>query len=212
MGFIELATSIDDATEFIVRVLAEQFNNTLDEKFARTGDTCADGLVLPSLPALEVYRYPSPTNQDRQQIAGLQQQAVSAFVGFIGDSASEATYSATATQQLYEAQRPFGAAVLFNHISQADLATPGVAGGQTRAHKSNELMYRRSIRYLGALEHTIHKYVCRNDAATNTIPRSDLPLSGSVEIGQGKYGLWGVVYYEFDVEQDVLFPTHQNLP
>lgn len=197
-------------TEKLVEIMAEQLNATIDGEFPdfdRNGDQCTDGVVLPRLDKEGIYRYPAPTTEDKKKLADRKQLGVELYLGFLGDSTDEAQYSATASEQLFEANFPWGAAVLFNHTPQGDVA----ATHQNRIYRPNELMYKRMMRYLEALIYTINKYACRSSEITDSFPRTDLPVSGQVDMGEGKRGLWGVVFYEFDIETDILFPTHSNL-
>lgn len=208
MSYSRLADSIDDATERLVEILRRKFNDELDSAFGRDADNFTDdGIYLPDLDGDEIYRYPAPNRRDREDMAAKRQQTVAGFVGFVGDSSSTDTYTASSQGRLVDVARPFGAALLFNHAPQKDAS----AAGQSRNLTPNELMYKRSVLYLGALEHTVAKYACRHDAVNDSSPRSDLPITGGIEIDEGKLGLWGVVLYEFDVDQEVLFPMHANL-
>lgn len=197
-------------TERLVKILDEQLNATIDTEFPdwdRSGDVCTDGVVLPRLDTDAIYRYPAPTQADRKKLADQKQLGVELYLGFLGDSTEDAQYSATTTNQLFEANLPWGAAILFNHTPQENVT----AEHQARNYRSNELMYKRMMRYLEALMHTINQYACRSSEIRDSFPRTDLPISGATDLGEGKNGLYGVVYYEFDIETDILFPTHSNL-
>jgi len=207
---LELLGAREAITERLVRIIDEQLNTTIDGEFpdfTRSGDVCSDGVVLPRLDTEGIYRYPAPTKQDRKKLADQKQLGVELYTGFLGDSTDDAQYSATATRQLYEAVLPWGAALLFNHTPQDGVS----AAHQTRNYRDHELMYKRMLRYLEALMFTINKYACRSSEIRDSFPRTDLPVTGNVDMGQGNIGIYGVVYYEFDIETDVLFPTHDNL-
>lgn len=197
-------------SEKLVEILDAQLNATIDTQFPdfdRNGDLCTDGVVLPRLNTDGIYRYPAPTQEDRKKLADQKQLGVELYLGFLGDSTDEAQYSATQTEQLFEANLPWGAALLFNHTPQDGVS----AASQSRTYRPEELMYKRMMRYLEALMYTINKYACRSSEIHDSFPRTDLPVSGNTQLGEGRRGIYGVVYYEFDVETDILFPTHDNL-
>lgn len=211
---IDLLGAREATTERLVKIIGQELDNAIDSRpeWARDADDyCADGLALPKLNLEEVYRYPSPTNKDRSELARQKQLGVAAYVGFIGDATNQNLYSATADGVMHDTVWPFGAAILFNDVAQEDMNAPA-SSGQTRVLHPNETMYMRGMRYLDALQYVLKKYGCYSNTMSDTVPRSDLPISGQVEVGDGDYALWGMVYYEFDVELDVLFPAHTQLP
>lgn len=215
----DLLASRQSIVDHFVEVIGEELGSVLDDEWNRNADGIADdGLALPDLGDGDyeaknaVYRYPSPTQEDRERLTRIKQEAVAAFVGFIGDGTAGTNYAQGGQKNLRAASFPFGAAILFNHVAQ-DLDVGDITDtDQDRPARPHELMHMRALRYLDALQWTVTAYGCFHEVVKDTAPRGDLPVAGAVDVGGGDFSLWAVSYYEFDVEADLLFPAHRQRP
>lgn len=198
------------------QILDEKFNEELVSGFTVAdvggvplasgvpGLFAGDTLFLPGSDQVLLQPSPSP-----EELKGVQQVAI-----YIGPSrASETGADRSVTGAGYErgALLPFAASVVFNEAPFAQ--APRWEDG-TQMSREEVMTYRGGC-YIGALQHTIAKYGCHHEAILDTIPISDLILSGGLTIvgheGEDNELLAASVWHEFLVDQDQLWPTHTNL-
>lgn len=211
MSVIEVAKSGLVALEFVVRLLAEQFNAdmTAELGLAPNGDGhpyTPGGLFMP--PVARWYRQSAPT---RAQLEAPPHN-VTGFVGPVGATSypsafkSEGGWGAVA-----DARLPFGVTILFRQAAQADVSDPHQSGEKLTPE---EIMISRALLYQGALKHTLTKWGCFDISCRDIDPTEDIAVAGDIGSQSQEDGTTGrgVIYVEFNIYQQQGFPLQAKLP